>query len=99
MSMTISTILSALLGLLAGAALGVLFFRSLAVTVDRCLDGGIRRVLPLYALRVAGAVAAFTLAALAGAAALLGMLAGFHAARVVIVRREKARNPTQEAQS
>jgi F1F0 ATPase subunit 2 len=97
--MTISTILSALLGLLAGAALGALFFRSLAVTVDRCLDGGVRRVLPLYALRVAGAVAAFTLAALAGAAALLGMLAGFHAARVVIVRREKAKNPSQEARS
>lgn len=97
--MTIPTILSALLGLLAGAALGVLFFRSLAVTVNRCLDGGARQVLPLYALRLVGAVAAFTLAALAGAAALLGMLAGFHAARVVIVRREKARNPSREARS
>ncbi len=77
-------------GALAGLALGTLFFRGLAATARLYVTGGIRRAVPLYLLRLAGATAAFTLAALwGGAEVLLAMLAGFQIARMLVVRRER----------
>ncbi|MCM8737085.1 ATP synthase subunit I [Azospirillum sp. A1-3] len=77
-------------GALAGLALGVLFFRGLAATARLYALGGVRRAVPLYLLRLAGATAGFTIAALwGGAEALLAMLAGFQLARTVVVRRER----------
>lgn len=85
-------LLHAVIGALAGAALGAAFFRGLAATARLYLDGDLRRALPLHLVRVGGAAAAFTLAAwLGGAAALLGMLAGFQATRMVLVRPERRR--------
>lgn len=85
---TATLLLHAALGALAGAALGTAFFRALAVTARLYVAGGARRALALHAVRLGGAVAAFTLvAAAAGAAALVGMLAGFQAARSVALRR------------
>jgi F1F0 ATPase subunit 2 len=77
-------------GALAGLALGVLFFRGLAATARLYALGGVRRAVPLYLLRLAGATAGFTIAALwGGAEALLAMLAGFQLARSIVVRRER----------
>ncbi|SMF51033.1 F1/F0 ATPase, subunit 2 [Azospirillum oryzae] len=77
-------------GALAGLALGVLFFRGLAATARLYALGGVRRAVPLYLLRLAGATAGFTIAAVwGGAEALLAMLAGFQLARSIVVRREK----------
>ena len=77
-------------GALAGLVLGVLFFRGLAATARLYALGGVRRAVPLYLLRLAGATAGFTIAAVwGGAEALLAMLAGFQLARTVVVRREK----------
>ncbi|HEY0837282.1 MAG TPA: ATP synthase subunit I [Azospirillum sp.] len=84
------TLTDAIAGALAGAALGTVFFRGLAATARLYLDGDLKRALPLHLARFGGAGAAFTLAAwLGGAAALLGMLAGFQAARMVLVRPER----------
>ncbi|HYH20958.1 MAG TPA: ATP synthase subunit I [Azospirillum sp.] len=80
----------AVIGALAGAVLGAAFFRGLAATARLYADGEVKRALPLHLARVGGAAAAFTLAAwLGGAAALLSMLAGFQAARMVLVRPER----------
>jgi len=77
-------------GALAGLVLGVLFFRGLAATARLYALGGVRRAVPLYLLRLAGATAGFTIAAIwGGAEALLAMLAGFQLARTVVVRRER----------
>lgn len=77
-------------GALAGLALGILFFRGLAATARLYALGGVRRAVPLYLLRLAGATAGFTIAAVwGGAEALLAMLAGFQLARSIVVRREK----------
>jgi hypothetical protein len=90
--METTILLHAVIGALAGAALGAAFFRGLAATARLYLDGDLRRALPLHLARVGGAAAAFTLAAwLGGAAALLGMLAGFQAARTALVRPERRR--------
>ncbi|PGH55295.1 ATP synthase subunit I [Azospirillum palustre] len=77
-------------GALAGLTLGTLFFRGLAATARLYAVGGVRRAMPLYLLRLAGATAGFTIAAVwGGAEALLAMLAGFQLARSVVVRRER----------
>ncbi|HYH37871.1 MAG TPA: ATP synthase subunit I [Azospirillum sp.] len=81
-------ILHALLGILAGAGLGYAFFRGLAAGTRLTLAGDARRAIPLHLLRLGAAVAGFTLAAVfGGAAGVLGMLAGFQAAKEVVVRR------------
>lgn len=81
-------LLHALLGILAGAGLGWVFFRGLAAGLRLTLAGGAGRAVPLHLLRIGGAAAGFTLAAvLGGAAGLLGMLAGFQVAKAVVVRR------------
>lgn len=86
--MTAAALLHALLGALAGLLLGLAFFRGLAAATRHMVHGDIRRALPLHALRLGGAVLAFTMTAIyAGAAALLGLLAGFQLARTVMVRR------------
>lgn len=77
-------------GALAGLVLGFLFFRGLAATARLYALGGVRRAVPLYLLRLAGATAGFTIAAIwGGAEALLAMLACFQLARTVVVRRER----------
>ncbi|PWC97990.1 ATP synthase subunit I [Azospirillum sp. TSO5] len=87
---TVPFLVPVVAGALAGLALGVLFFRGLAATARLYALGGVRRAVPLYLLRLAGATAGFTIAALwGGAEALLAMLAGFQLARAVVVRREK----------
>ncbi|PWC45923.1 ATP synthase subunit I [Azospirillum sp. TSO22-1] len=81
-------VLHVLLGFLAGAGLGYAFFRGLATGTRLTLNGDARRTVPLHLLRIGGAVTGFTLAAMfGGAAALLGMLAGFQAAKEIAVRR------------
>ena len=76
------------LGILAGAALGTVFFHTLAVATRLMLAGCFRRALPLHALRLVGVVAVFALAAIhVGAPALLGLLAGFHLSRGAAMRR------------
>ena len=81
-------ILYALLGILAGLGLGYGFFRGLAKGTRLTLDGDAGRAVPLHLLRFGGAAAGFALAAaFGGAAALLGMLAGFQVAKDVAVRR------------
>lgn len=88
--MTAPFLLPILAGALAGLALGILFFRGLAATARLYVVGGVRRAMPLYLLRLAGATAGFTMAAVwGGAAPLLAMLAGFQLARSVVVRRER----------
>lgn len=83
-------IAKALFGGLVGGALGVAFFRSLATASRLYVAGDLRRALPLHLLRLGGAAAVFTAAALAGgAAALLGALAGFQAARMWVMRRQR----------
>ena len=90
--MDIAFLLHGVIGALAGAALGAAFFGGLAATARLYLDGDLRRALPLHLARFGGAAAAFTLAAwLGGAAALLGMLAGFQAMRMALVRPERRR--------
>lgn len=87
---TVPYLVPVIAGALAGLALGVLFFRGLAATARLYALGGVRRAVPLYLLRLAGATAGFTLAALwGGAEALLAMLAGFQLARSIVVRRER----------
>lgn len=74
--------------LMAGAALGAIFFHALAVTTRLMLSGHVRRALPLHLLRLGGVAAVFTLIVIhAGAPALLGLLAGFEIARGIAVRR------------
>lgn len=81
-------VLHILLGLFAGIGLGCAFFRGLALGTRLTLAGDARRAVPLHLLRLGVAVAGFTLAAsFGGAAALLGMLAGFQAAKEIVVRR------------
>ncbi|BAI75370.1 hypothetical protein AZL_c00770 (plasmid) [Azospirillum sp. B510] len=88
--MTAPILLPILAGALAGLAFGALFFRGLAATARLYVAGGVRRAMPLYLLRLFGATAAFTMAAIwGGAAVLLAMLAGFQLARSVVVRRER----------
>lgn len=77
-------------GALAGLTLGALFFRGLAATARLYVVGGVRRAMPLHPLRLAGATAGFTIAAVWGEVeALLAMLAGFQLVRSVVVRRER----------
>ena len=86
--MTTTLALHAILGTLAGVALGLLFFRGLAAGVRLTLEGEATRAVPLHLLRLGAAGAGFTAAVLlGGAAALLGMLAGFQAAKAFAVRR------------
>lgn len=81
-------LLHALLGVIAGAGLGWVFFRGLAAGLRLTLAGDAGRAVPLHLLRIGGVTVGFTLAALfGGAAGLLGMLAGFQAAKAVAVRR------------
>lgn len=88
--MTTAPLLPIVAGVLAGLALGVLFFRGLAATARLYAVGGIRRAVTLHLMRLAGAGAGFTIAAIwGGAVTLLAMLAGFQLARTVVVRREK----------
>lgn len=88
--MDTATLLRAVAGALAGGLLGAVFFRSLAGTARLYLTGGVRGAVALHLLRLGGAAAVFTLTALfAGAAALLGLLAGFQAARMAVLRRER----------
>lgn len=87
---TVPYLVPIIAGALAGLALGVLFFRGLAATARLYALGGVRRAVPLYLLRLAGATAGFTIAALwGGAEALLAMLAGFQLARSIVIRRER----------
>ena len=88
--MTTLFLLPLLAGALAGLALGTLFFRGLAATARLYVLGGVRRAMPLYLMRLTGATAGFTIAAVwGGAAPLLAMLAGFQLARSLVVRRER----------
>lgn len=90
--MTAAIILHALLGVLAGAALGLAFLRLLDAAVRTTVAGDARRAVPLHLLRLVGVAAGFTLAVLlGGAAGLLGTLAGFQAAKEFVLRRERAR--------
>jgi len=68
--------------LAAGAALGAVYFAILAQTVRLHVAGAsASRIVPLYALRIGAAVAAFWVIAPHGALALLLALAGFVLAR------------------
>lgn len=88
MPTVLSSLIPLVLGALAGAALGVAFFHGLALATRLTLAGDLRRALPLHALRLGGVAAVFTLTAIhAGAASLLGLLAGFQLAKEVMVRR------------
>ncbi|MGQ9371587.1 N-ATPase subunit AtpR [Azospirillum sp. ST 5-10] len=80
---------TAVLAALAGAAFGLLYFRGLRLNARLWLAGrGLALPLVLHLARLAAAVALFVGAALAGAPALFGALAGFLAARAVLVRPE-----------
>lgn len=73
--------------LLAGAALGVVYFYAVLRTVRLLVAGAApSRIIPLYLLRGAGALLVFWLVARHGALALLLTLAGFLAARLVVQR-------------
>jgi F1F0 ATPase subunit 2 len=78
---------SAVLYLAAGAVLGVLYFGLLAWTVRlHASQAAASRIMPLYVVRIALAVAAFWAIAQYGAAALLLALLGFVLARYPVQR-------------
>jgi F1F0 ATPase subunit 2 len=77
---------------LLGAALGFAYFRALRLSARLYVAGGpMWRPVVLHVVRIVGVVAAFVLIAPHGAGALLGALAGFVAARFVVVRHEGSR--------
>ncbi len=74
--------------LFAGAALGGVYLYLIARSLAAIHAASAWYAAALYlALRIGLAVAAFALAAMSGAAALLLMLAGFLLARTVVIRR------------
>jgi hypothetical protein len=76
--MTWTDLLSGLLWLGAGIALGTAYFLLLQRSVRQTLSGAaMTQVLPLYVLRIAGAAGAFWAIAQYGALALVLALAGF----------------------
>jgi F1F0 ATPase subunit 2 len=86
--MNVATTLDAVLWLLAGAALGMVYFALLHRTLRLSLSGArTAHVLPLYVLRLAVAAGAFWAIAQYGALPLLLALGGFLAARFVVQRR------------
>lgn len=71
----------------AGFALGLAYFAALRANVRLYADGRPAAALAVHAARTAVVVAAAVAAARAGAVPLLAALAGFVAARTVVVRR------------
>lgn len=78
-----------LLAVPAGALLGVLFFRLLALNTRLYAQGRLAPAAGLHLLRVGGAGALFVLAATQGAWPVLGLLGGFLIARPFMLRRER----------
>jgi hypothetical protein len=75
-----------------GAVLGFVYFRALRLNVQLYVNGGALWLpLALHVGRIAAAVLVFGLLTPFGAGALLGALAGFMAARLVLVRPERRR--------
>lgn len=71
----------------AGMMLGAIYFLLLGRTIRMHASGmNAFRVIPLYGLRVAGAVAGFWMIAQQGALPLLAALMGFVVARVAVQR-------------
>lgn len=86
--MDLAPIVTALLG----AALGFAYFHALRLNAQLYVCGGkLWRPVVLHLARIVGVVLAFVLIAPFGAAALLGALAGFVAARFIVVRPERSR--------
>ena len=77
---------------LLGAALGFAYFRALRLNARLYVAGGpLWRPVALHLVRIVGVVSTFVLISLHGAGALLGALAGFLAARLIVVRPERGR--------
>lgn len=90
--MTDLDVVSLLLYLAAGAALGALYFAALYLSVSLfTAKAGAVRVLPLFLIRFAAAGGALWLVAQQGAVPLLLALAGFLFARTAAQRRFAAR--------
>jgi len=82
--------LAPIIAALLGAALGFAYFRALRLNARLYVIGGpLWRPVVLHLARIAGVVSAFVLIAPFGVGALLGALAGFVAARFVLVRPEE----------
>lgn len=75
------------LWLLAGATLGLMFFRLLALNCRLYADGGALLAMGLHIGRLAVTVLLLVLAAKQGAVPLMALLAGFLAVRPLLVRR------------
>ena len=75
-----------------GAALGFAYFHALRLNARLYVTGGpLWRPVVLHLVRIVGVVLSFVLIAPFGAGALLGALAGFVAARLIVVRPERSR--------
>lgn len=84
-------ILSGFLWLGAGVALGTAYFMLLHRSVRQTLSGAaMTQLLPLYAVRIAGAGGAFWAIAQYGAVALLLALAGFLIGKFIVQWRVRA---------
>ncbi|WP_168220421.1 ATP synthase subunit I [Azospirillum thermophilum] len=82
-----------LAGALGGALLAVAFFRGLALELRLVTGGAALRGVALHVARFALAAGVLAAAALQGAAALLGALAGFELARRVLLARAARGEP------
>lgn len=73
--------------LLAGSALGILYFYAVFQTIRRHVaQAGMSKILPLYLFRAGAALGAFWLVAQQGALPLLLALLGFLVARFLVQR-------------
>jgi hypothetical protein len=82
----------AVAGLLAGFAVGMVYFCLLRINARLYAEGGLRRgAIALHAARLAAAALFFWSAATFGSVPLVAALAGFVAARTVLLRRMVAR--------
>ena len=83
-------VLSIALAFFAGLALGTAYFRALGANVALYVTGeATGRALALHGLRLVGAGVVFFAAAQFGAGPLLGVLAGFVVARLLLVRARR----------
>lgn len=85
-----SLLIQAVGGALAALAFGLAYFHALGLSVSLLLQPGRRGLgVALTLARLAAAALLLYLAARIGVAALLGSLAGFLAARMIALRRQK----------
>jgi hypothetical protein len=87
--MTVADLLSGLLWVAAGAALGTVYFALVGRSVAALMDGGARGAALWLGLRLALAAGAFWVAATQGALPAVAMLGGFLAARSVVIARAR----------